>query len=268
MLTLAVLIAWLAAGYRLLVSLSQPRTLWRSSFTAVTLTVALAFTMYDFRAGIDQYLGVPDLTGLLSRLVITVGAGFLLVYLHALRVEIVPATALAVYGLITVGVLATLVISWSAASFPQREVDDLLASPSAAVAVYCLSFWLFQGLALTLTARTCLSRWRTVRHGDPGREVSLLLTASGAIVGLAVLGLWSVSLVLTVAGPSGSAFNAVGDRLLPAAEGLVAVGVICPAGRAVLASLVVTWRRWKALRPLWMELVRRSAPVKPVTRHG
>jgi hypothetical protein len=45
MLTGAVVISWLAAGYRIAISISQPRTLWRSSFTGVMVTVAVALTL-------------------------------------------------------------------------------------------------------------------------------------------------------------------------------------------------------------------------------
>jgi hypothetical protein len=261
MLTVAVVITWLAAGYRIAISASQPRTLWRFSFTAIMVTVAIALTLYEFRTPVDHYLGVPALAGLLSRLVINVGIGFLLVYLHALRGKDVPTRALASYALITITVLLTLVISWSAGSFRTRELDDLLESPSASAAVYCLVFWSFLGTGLAMTARTCRQRWRTARHADPAREVSLLLTGSGAMVGLAVLVLWSVSLVMAATGADGTALNAVGDRLMPGAAGLVAVGVICLLVVPYLAALWVTARRWRALRPLWTELVGRYPQV-------
>jgi len=261
MLTIVVLITWVAAGYRVALSLSQPRTLWRSSFTVVMVTVASALTLYDFRADVDHRLGVPSLADLLSRLAITVGIGFLLAYLHALRVKDVPATALAGYAVITAAVLVTLLVSWVVGPFRARELDDLLARPSASLAVYCLTFWTFLGMATALTARTCLRRWRTVRHEDPGREVSLLLTASGAVVGIAVLCLWSLSLILTLTGLRSSGINQLGDWLLPFAAGLVAVGVICLLVVPYLASLLVTWRRWRALRPLWIALIARYPQV-------
>lgn len=261
MLTIAALISWLAAGYRIALSLSQPRTVWRTSFTAVMVTVAIAFTLYDCRVPIDQHLGVPDLADLLSRLVISVGVGFLLIYLHTLRVQDVPVRSLILYALITVAVLLTMLITWGLGWFRERELDDLLVSPSASVAIYCLSFWAFLAVGLALTAQTCLSRWRTVRHQDPGREVSLLLTGSGAGVGLVVLTLWSSSLILTIAGLDGVRVNAMGDRLLPIAAGLVGVGVICLLVVPYLVSLVVTWRRWRALRPLWVALIDRYPQV-------
>lgn len=261
MLTIAVLITWVAAGYRMALSLSQPGTLWRTSFTVVMVTVAIAFTLYDFRMPIDQHLGVPAFTGLLSRLVISVGVGFLLIYLHTLRVKDVPTRSLILYAVITLAVLLTVLLAWGLGSFRERELDDLLVSPSASVAFYCLSFWSFLAVALALTVRTCLSRWRTVRHQDPGREVSLLLTASGAGVGLVVLTLWSGSLILTVAGFDGSRVNETGDRLLPIAAGLVAVGVISLLVVPYIVSLIVTWRRWRALRPLWVALVDRYPQV-------
>jgi len=261
MLTAAVAIAWSAAIYRLVVSASQPRTLWRSSFTAVTMTVAIASTLYDLRALIDHYLNAPNLADLLGRLVLSVGAGFLLVYLHTLRSETVPVYALVLYAAVTAAVLITMISTWLFGSFRYRELDDLLAAPSADVAIYCLTFWAMLGTSLVAMSWTCLGRWRTARHQDPAREVTMLLTAGAGILGLAVLLLWALSLVLTMANHNGTAVNAAGDRLLPAAAGMSSVGIISLLVVPYLATLHVTWRRWRALRPLWRALIERYPQV-------
>jgi hypothetical protein len=261
MLTAALLITWAAAAYRLILSWSQPRTIWRTSFTAVMVALAVAVTIYRFREPIDQLLHTPNLAGLLSRLVAVVGLGCLLVYLHALRAEVVPARALLLYILITWAVAATLAVSWVLGPFHTSELDDLRVVPSVATSVYCLSFWLFLGLASIATASTCLRRRRAVRHQDRAREVSLLLSASGALVGLAVAMLWSVSLAWPV-GSLGSALNGWADRLMPVACALIAAGVICMLVVPLLMSLIVTWRRWRALRPLWAALMERYPQVR------
>lgn len=256
MLTVAVLGSWVASTYRIVVSLTQPRTLWRTSFTVVTLSVAVSSTLYLVRAPIDQLLGVPNLAGLLARMVIIAGVGFLLAYLHTLRVEKVPRSALVRYAVIIFCALATLAITWFVGSFRGREADDLLrARPTATLVLYCLAFWLVLASGLFATAWTCLGRWRTARHQDLAREISLLLISLGAIVGLIVCVLWTASLALTVARLDGSAFNEAGDRLLPAASGLVALGVMSLFIVPYVASLVVLWRRSLLLRPLWVALI-------------
>jgi hypothetical protein len=261
MLTVAMLIVWAAAVYRLALSLAQPRTLWRTSLTAVILAMAVAPSLYAFRQPIDQLVQLPNLAGLLSRLVVTVGLGFLLVFLHALRLPAVPRSALTIYSVTTVAVAVALVLSWILGPFHRRELDDLLAVPSVATALYCVSFWAFLGVVLALTAWTCLPRRRTVSHQDLAREVSLLLTAFGSLVGLAVLLLWSLSLISTVAGADGSAFNRLGDRLMPIPIALVAGGVVSLLVVPYLVSLIVTWRRWSVLRPLWAVMVERYPHV-------
>lgn len=262
MLTAAVAIAWLAAIYRLVVSASQPRTLWRSSFTAVTITVAIASTLYDFRLLIDQYLNVPNLADLLARVVISVGAGFLLVYVHTLRSDTVPAYALVLYATVTAVALITMISAWLFGSFRDQELNDLLTAPSPDVAVYCLTFWSMLGVSLAAMSWTCIGRWRTVRHQDPAREVSMLLIAGAGILGVAVVLLWSLSLMLTMAnGEGAAAVNAAGDRILPAAAAMSSIGIISLLVVPYLAALLGTWRRWRALRPLWRALIGRYPQV-------
>ncbi|WP_460809768.1 DUF6545 domain-containing protein [Microlunatus endophyticus] len=261
MLTAAVAIAWSAAIYRLVVSASQSRTLWRSSFTAVTITVAIASTLYDFRLAIDRYLSAPNLADLLARLTISVGAGFLLVYLHTLRSDTVPVGALVGYATVTVAVLITMSSAWLLGSFHSREIDDLLTVLSTDVAVYCLAFWSMLGVSLAAMSWTCFGRWRTAHHQDPAREVSMLLIAGAGILGLAVVVLWALSLVLTMANHAGADANAAGDRLLPVAAAMSSVGIISLLVVPYLATLHVTRMRWRALRPLWRALVERYPEV-------
>jgi len=56
-LDLAIVLTWLAAGYRTWVLMTQPRTIWRTSFTVSMAATAVAFTLYRFRLPLDQLTG-------------------------------------------------------------------------------------------------------------------------------------------------------------------------------------------------------------------
>ncbi|QDP95355.1 hypothetical protein FOE78_05000 [Microlunatus elymi] len=261
MLVGAAVVTWAAALYRAWLSWSQPRTLWRTSFTAVMVAVAIALTIYCARRPLDQTLLSYNVAGLMSRLAITIGIGFLLVYLHALRSPTVPKSAVALYSATTGAVAAVLIGSWAAAPFHDRELEDLLAARSNATTVYCVAYWSFLGLALGLTARTCLRRRRSANEPDLARETSLILSASASIVALLILALWSSSLVVNLSGERGAAINRLGDRLLPLPLVLVSLGVICLLVVPYVTSLITTWRRRRTLHPLWLALVARYPDV-------
>src|SRR3954447_21461678 len=96
-LDVAIALTWLAAAYRAWVLLNLPRTIWRTSFTLSTLSTAVAFTLYRFRLPLDKLTTAWNLTGLLSHTVFLVGAAFLLIYLDALRMPIVPRRRIGLY---------------------------------------------------------------------------------------------------------------------------------------------------------------------------
>jgi hypothetical protein len=262
MLDVAIAIAWVAAAYRIWVSVSQPSVLWRTSFTVAMVSTALAFTLYRYRAVLDQMSGVWNLSGLTARGIFAVGIGFLLIYLDFLRRERVPNRTVVTYLSTTAIVIVIMVSSWVASPVHDRTVDDLLElSAHVSVVVYCVSFWVFLIAALAIMARTCLARGRTFRHDDLARSVSLLLIGGSAVVAIPVLMLWTASLLIRHRGGDPGILNAVGDAILPWPVLLDAAGVLSLLVVPYLASFARAWRHWRRLSPLWSEVVSRYPQV-------
>ncbi len=238
-LDVAIGLSWLAAGYRIWVLVSQPRFFWRTSFTAAMVAAALAMTLYRFRHDLDQAVEAWNLSGLLARVVVAVGAGFLLIYLDALRRPITSTLRIRLYLVVTAVVVASMVTAWVVAPVHDQPLDDLLPrAASVPVVVYCVSFWAYLGWVLALMVWTCLAQGRTFRREDVARSVSLLLIGVSASLAVVVLTLWTCSLLLLhLTARDQAQLNVVGDALLPWPLLINAVGV--------LSLLTVrTCRRW------------------------
>ena len=193
---LAISLTWVAAGYRIWVLQTQPRVIWRTSFTAAMVAAALAMTLYRFRYDIDQAVGVWNLSGLLSRVIFVVGAGFLLIYLDTLRQPVTSILRIRLY-LATMGlIVGSMITAWQIAPVHDHPLDSLLPqADSVPVVVYCVIFWLYFGWVLGLMAWTCLAQGRTFRREDLARSISLLLIGLSAALGVVIVVLWTSSLL-------------------------------------------------------------------------
>jgi hypothetical protein len=262
-LDVAIGLAWIAAIYRVWVSLTQSRTIWRTSFTVSTVCTATAFTLYRVRASLDQALGVWNISGLISHVILVTGLGFLLIYLDSLRMTRVPGRAIAAYLLGAAVVTGIMVISWLVAPLHDRPVPDLLElSEHLSIVVYCISFWMFLGWSLVKMSRTCLRRGRTFGHDDPARSVSLFLIGIAGIAAVPVVILWSSSILIEhVTGREATQINAVGDALLPWPVLLNALGVLSLLTVPYLVEISKTRRQWRHLRPLWIAMIARYPQV-------
>jgi len=262
-LDVAIVLTWLAAGYRAWVLMTQERTIWRTSFSASMGATAVAFTLYRFRLPIDELTGAWNLTGLLARGVLAVGAAFLLIYLDALRMPTVSLRRIRIY--LATAALAILIMttSWILAPVHDRPRDDLLPlAGHLSVVVYCVTFWLYLASALLLMAWTCLAQGRTFRREDPARSISLLLIGVSGVAAVPVLILWSVSiLVRYLTGSDALEVNAIGDALMPWPIMLNAVGVLSLLTVPYASALATAWWRWRQLGPLWSEMISRHPQV-------
>lgn len=269
MAVLVIALLWTAAAYRVWLSLTRERTLWRTSFTVTAICVATAFTVHHLRAEIDAALGSPNLAGLLARITMLVGVGFLLIYHEHLRRPDVPARLMAVHLSGAGLVIGVECVSWAVAPVHGREVDDLMAlASSRAVVVYCIAFWVYLGLVLAVASRTCLTGGRTFRRTDPARSASLLLIGVGELLGIPVLLLWTSSLVLRHLGQEAGSLARLGDELLPWPVLLDALGVLSLLTVPYLLALLNRWNEWRTLRPLWADLVERYPDVHLDVRPG
>lgn len=262
-LDVAIVLTWLAAGYRTWILMTQPRTIWRTSFTVSMAATAVAFTLYRFRLPLDQLTGAPNLTGLLTHAVFAVGAAFLLIYLDALRMPDVAMRRVRLY--LTTAGLAVLIMtaSWMIAPVHDHPRDDLLpVAGNLSVVVYCVTFWLYLGAALLLMAWTCLAQGRTFRREDLARSISLLLIGVSALTALPVVALWTASIVVRhLTGTEPVRINALGDALMPWPVLLNAIGVLSLLTVPYLTALATAWWRWWQLKPLWASMIRRYPQV-------
>lgn len=260
---IAIVLVWLAAGYRAWVLVTLPRAIWRTAFTVATAATAVAFTLYRYRLPLDEITGAWNLTGLLSHIIFSIGAAFLLIYLDALRMPIVSARRIRIY-LTTAGVaVLVMVASWMLAPVHDRPRDDLLPlAEHLSVVIYCMTFWLYLGVALLLMAWTCLAQGRTFRRADLARSISLFLIGISGLAAVPVLLMWASSLLLRhLTGSEPARINALADAWLPWPLLLNAVGVLSLLTVPYLSALVTAWQRWWHLRPLWVSLVSRYPQV-------
>lgn len=262
MAAVVLVVLWLAAAYRLWVSVTQPTTLWRTSFTIAVWSVSAALTIHEAASEIDAGLGVPNLAGLAARVTMLVGLGFLLVYHEYLRRADVPTQRLAGHLALATVVIAVEIVAWAIAPLHDRQSQDLLeyaAAPS--VVLYCVAFWVYLASVLAFASRTCLAGGRTFRRTDPARSASLLLIGVGELLGIPVLLLWTASIVVRHQGGDADALNRLGDLLLPWPVLLYALGVLSVLTVPYALALMGRWREWRTLRPLWADLVRRYPEV-------
>lgn len=259
----AIVLSWIAAVYRIWVLVTQPRRIWRTAFSVSMVATALAFTVYRFRLPLDELLGVPNLAGLLAHMIFAAGAGFVLIYLDALRLPVVSNRRISVH-LLTAGAAAVIMASaWLAAPVHQGTLDDFL--PLAAyrsVVVYCVTFWSYLSWTLAVMAWTCLARGRTFRREDLARSISLLLIGMSALAAIPAVLLWTASILVRHAtGTRGARLNALGDALLPWPVLVNAAGVLSLLTVPYLSALVTTWWRHRQLQPLWEAMIHRYPQV-------
>ena len=262
-LDVAIGLTWLAAGYRIWVWVSRPRVFWRTSFTAAMVAAALAMSVFRFRLDIDHAVGVCNLSGLVARVILSFGAGFLLIYLDALRRPVISTLRARLY-LATVALAAVpMAAAWWAAPIHDHPLDDLLPlAGSWPVVVYCMSFWAYLGSVLGMSAWTCLAKERTFRRGDITRSISLLLIGISAALAVVVLILWTCSLLLLhFTGRDRMQLKVVGDALLPWPLLINAVGVLTLLAVPYVVALMTAWRRGHLLRPLWTAMITRYPEV-------
>jgi hypothetical protein len=263
MLSLTLALAWAAAGYRVWISLTRPRTVWRTSFTAGMLCTASALTLWAFRESLDRVLGAWNLTNLLSHAVFVVGIGFVLIYDDALRRPVVSRARVAAHLLLAAVVIGVMTSSWLVAPIHDRFYADMSPlADTAAVASYYVAFYVYVGVGLVTTAYVCFRRGREFRRADLSRSVSLMMSGSASVAALAVLALWTFSMALHPRlGHDAIPLAQLGTRLLPIPILLLSTGVLVLLVMPWVISVFTTARRWGALQPLWRSLIQRYPEV-------
>lgn len=253
MTVLAVVLLWLAAGYRLHALRKTPGFI-NASYAAAATGIAAAFAVKATEAPVDAVTG-PYVSDLLEHLLV-VGSGLgAQLFLAALRTGQPARRAVAVRTAIAAAVAAAMVATFTAAPVHHPSPADLDEAYGSLrlVAAYRLVFNLHLTYVLVDNVRLC-RRYAAI-PGDAGRSVSLTLVGWGSAVALA----YSTSRITYTAvdlarGHAPTVLRTVGSDA--ATLGLIglAVGMLAPRVVPGLRSWLDARTGLRRLGPLWTDL--------------
>lgn len=194
----AMALCWIAALYRLAVTIGAPATLWRWSFTVAMTSLAMGLTVFVLRLSIDDYLGVNNISHAAMHLLVTLSAGGVSIYLLTLRSERVNRRHLLTAVVVCAAAIVATAVSWYLAPFRDfRNADITLAPRSAAGTVYFMTWYLYLGFVLALTAAWCRYELASTDHAQMGVRAGLRSIGVASAVGSVsfALGLIRVTLI-------------------------------------------------------------------------
>ncbi len=249
----AVLLLWLAAGYRLHMLRKAPGFI-NASYAVAATGLALAFAVKAAGNSIDSVTG-PYVSDLVEHLLVVVAGVGAQLFLLALRDGAPPRRSLVIRAGIAAAVGATMTAAFLAAPlrFPSSAELDEAYGNLAAIAVYRLIFNIHLTYVLVDNIRLC-RRYAAI-PGDPGRSISLTLVGWGSAVALTYsTSRIAYTLVDTLTGHAPAVIRAVGSEA--AAVGLcgLAVGMLAPRVVSGMSSWSDARQGGRRLQPLWSEL--------------
>lgn len=258
MAVLALVLLWAAATYRLVITVRDPPSLWRWSFTLAVCLVALGATAWTFPAAVGRVLG-PSTASLVNHVATTAAGGLVSVYLLTLLTARPSRRAIALCTVPAVATVAVQIVSWWAAPVHRVDYVDIALAPfTAAMLVYSISYYGYLTVVLSLTA-TLTARLSLRSQGDQSRRIGLIIiSASTGVAGVALV-LFIIRALIRYQGGDALAMALFGARLAPIAlSGLGLATILFLVGPHVEAWL---WSRRLAsdLHPLWQRL-RESHP--------
>lgn len=185
--TTAAALLWVAVINRMIVSMRGPAALWRWSFTAAVLALAVGSTLFAFGVTrLDSELHTANIGILLMYLAVATAVGAVSVYVLTLRSDRVrPMHVTAAIALCAL-VWGIEIAAWSLAPFHNRELPDIaLTAFTPASIVYFATWYTYMAAVLVLTACWCAQELRAT-HGQrgsvrPGLCIIGFATGSGAI---------------------------------------------------------------------------------------
>lgn len=262
-LAMAVAVLWLATGYRVWIIYRKGYAPWRAHLAAGIGGLAIATTLYSIRARFDEWAGVPNLSALVNRVVIT--AAFLFIQLYVLDLQKPSHHRQALRVRVSGAALVTVVTTAAWVMAPIHAVELLDFTPVAAnpaVVVYTVGYYAYLSWLLLDLAIFTQREAATMKHTDRPGAVATGLIAVGCYLGIVVTALWTLNVVAVVAGHPTSRFAQAGLLLFPAPMAVLAAGLL------MLPLLPQITRRRDALRqlrnitPLWAHLVRARPDVR------
>ncbi len=259
---LALAILWAAVAHRVYLLRRYGLASWRVYLLVAVAALALATTFHFYRTDLDVLLGVPSLTGLVDRVVLTIS--WVAVQLYVLDLRRLDGrthrrgreTRL----LIAAVVILAMVISWFAIPVHHADVTDLTPyAREPAVLVYTAGFYVYVVWLLVDLGSFAASRMRAIRRSDPFGAVAGALIAFACALGVVVLGLYVAYVATAFVGHRYSSLDRWGTLLFPMPMALLALGLLLiPMGprlarwtreRRELRGIEDSGRIWSARAP-------------------
>jgi hypothetical protein len=259
----AAVLLWVAASYRMWVTMRSQHALWRISFTISTVSVAVAVTLQLSRAQLDATMHIPNIAGLLVHLVFAVGLAWVHVYLETLRHEHPDPGRVRRNLVVGAAVAAMMMATWVLSPIHAGEYASLAEAPGhPALVVYHLAFYGYMIISLGSIARFCAHEARPHRPAALTRRLSLALIGVACATAVPVMVLYALSAVLPAAmGHSGQVYGRLGDVLVPWPLMVLSLGILALWTMPWFVDVAAAERRWRTLRPLWAHLVARHPEV-------
>lgn len=265
-----VLLLWSAAVYRIVLSSRLDSTVWRTSITICTISIALAATssVYGDQT-VNVWLGVPNFAILLTHLALTVTAASASMYVATLRQSVITHEAVW-WRVAAAGLMSVIqVVSWMLAPVHSGTLPDFLVVwDDTNVFIFNVSFVVVI-VAIAADTATFYLAQAAKREGDPARTISLSLTGVSCLLGAVVFALAGVGLVLRYAFEADvTILKAIFDTAYPYIVVILALGTLSLWAAPPMVDYARLHRHWRVLRPLWRDLVSTTPEVHldvPVT---
>lgn len=253
---LATLVVWSAAVARLWVSLKRAPSLWSWAFTVAVVAVAVGATTLAFPRWLDRTF-MPGLTSLVSNLSIIVAVGLVLIHLGALLHDRPPAILLTLLIFTPAFFILQQALSWR--SIPDRvwATDDLAHSSEAFLYGLGLHMYIIVG---SLMVAGLVFQLVTIRD-DPDviRSIGFALVGGSALLfAVATLGLVCRTYIVNGGGRDIVVLREVQEAMNLVSLGGYGLGALLLVLGPWLAECVRSFRTYRRLRPLWMELTSRE----------
>lgn len=250
-----VTLLWAAAVYRIVLSLRSIRTVWRTAFTVTSVSVALGATFQIYGEVLDEHLQIWNLSVLLTPLALIITAAATSTYVATLRKFTVPARSVAARIVIGSSLWAVEITTWLLAPLHQRQLTNFSGAwPSGWLCVFNLTFAAAIVFAATETAVFCLTR--AASKTDLTRTISLALTGTACLSGATAFALGGVAVVARyTTGSDLPVLTTIFNTAIPPIMVVLALGTLTLLAGPPAIDLVRHYQRWRALRPLWRDLI-------------
>jgi hypothetical protein len=264
--TITVLLAvgalWGTAGYRVHLAHRRPAA-WRTALALSVASIAAAATGHLVRTRLDEWLGLPNVTNLGSRLALCVAVASAQLYLLEIRE---PDASRPHRRRITVAaavMAAVSVAAWTVAPIHAVELADLADAPRhPASAIYAVTIYLYVAWFQVDLARFSHHNVKAARAADPPAAVAVALIGASAYAAIALLLAWTAhNLSEQLLDRPTPVLDRLAAGLFPVPIALLALGLLALPLLPQVAHRLAARRLVLRLDPLWHVLVSRHPHV-------